>query len=173
MQESKVANFGVTLCHEITGIDFDYVYLPATGVAGGAVVCWRRDLWRASAPVVRRFSITVELTPLNGPGLPWWFTNVYGPSARADKPGFLSEIRDVRAASGGPWLLCGDFNLIYKASDKNNGILDRANCGDSSGSSTTYSLKNCTSLAACSPGPTGVTSRRWSALTGLSPLLSG
>ena len=75
---------------------------------------------------MRRFSITLELTPLNGPGLPWWLTNVYGPSARADKPGFLSEIRDVRAASGGPWLLCGDFNLIYKASDKNNGRLDRA-----------------------------------------------
>ena len=54
----------------------------------------------ATAPVVRRYSITVELTPLNGPGLPWWLTNVYGPSARADKPGFLSEIRDVRAASG-------------------------------------------------------------------------
>jgi hypothetical protein len=33
----------------------------------------------------------------------------------------------VRAASGGPWLLCGDFNLIYKANDKNNGRLDHAN----------------------------------------------
>ena len=49
VQESKVANFGETLCHEITGIDFDYVYLPATGVAGGAVVYWRRDPWRDCA----------------------------------------------------------------------------------------------------------------------------
>lgn len=86
----------------------------------------RRDLWRVSAPFVRRFSITIELTPINGPGEPWWLTNVYGPTARSDKPDFLLEIRAVRAASPGPWLLCGDFNLIYKASDKNNGRLDRS-----------------------------------------------
>jgi hypothetical protein len=25
----------------------------------------------------------------------------------------------------GPWLLCGDFNMIYKVSDKSNGLLNR------------------------------------------------
>ncbi|XP_066323685.1 uncharacterized protein [Miscanthus floridulus] len=109
--------------NEIAGNDFDYFCLPAVGVAGGAVVSWRRDLWCATSPCARRFSVTTKLTPLNGHGEPWWLTNVYGPTARADKADFLQELRDVRASCPGPWLLCGDFNLIYKASDKNNGRL--------------------------------------------------
>ena len=39
LQESKVENFSVSMNHEITGIDFNYyISLPASGVAGGAVV---------------------------------------------------------------------------------------------------------------------------------------
>lgn len=40
------------------------------------------------------------------------------------KPQFLAELRAVSAASSQPLLLCGDFNMIYKAQDKNN---DRLN----------------------------------------------
>lgn len=54
-------------------------------------------------------------------GEPWWLTNVYGPTARANKAAFLLELRTIHANCLGPWLICGDFNLIYKASDKNNG----------------------------------------------------
>lgn len=64
-------------------------------------------------------------TPLNDPGAPWWLTNVHGPTAREYKAAYLLELRDIRAACSGPWLLCGDFNLIYMASDKNNGRLRR------------------------------------------------
>lgn len=38
---------------------------------------------------------------------------------------FLLELHDIRANCPSPWLLCGDFNLIYMASDKNNGRLHR------------------------------------------------
>lgn len=65
------------------------------------------------------------LTPLDGQGVPWWLTNVYSPATRPDKAAFLQELRDIRAASPGPWLICGDFNLIYQAADKNNGRLHR------------------------------------------------
>lgn len=91
-------------------------------MAGGIVTSWRRDLWHATSST-RRFSITTKLTLLNGPGEPWWLTNVYGPTTQADKAKFLLELRDVRVACPGPWLLCGDFNLIYMARDKNNGWL--------------------------------------------------
>lgn len=63
--------------------------------------------------------------PLNGSRIQWWLTNVYGPTARADKEDFLAELCDVRTRCPGPWLLCGDFNLIYMARDKNNGRLHR------------------------------------------------
>jgi len=35
------------------------------------------------------------------------------------KPAFLDEIREVRAQASGPFLICGDFNQIYRAADKN------------------------------------------------------
>lgn len=38
---------------------------------------------------------------------------------------FLQELRDVRVACPGAWLLCGDFNMIYRAEDKNNRRLNR------------------------------------------------
>lgn len=68
LQESKVADLSVSLNTELTGTDFDYISLPAIGVAGGAFVAWRRDLWNVTSPCVRRFSITVSLAPLDGPG---------------------------------------------------------------------------------------------------------
>jgi exonuclease III len=56
---------------------------------------------------------------------PWWISVVYGPQGDHEKLIFLDELQDIRAAHVGPWLLCGDFNLIYKASDKNNAKLNR------------------------------------------------
>jgi len=35
----------------------------------------------------------------------------------ADKIIFLQELKDVKAACVGPWVVAGDFNLIYKTSD--------------------------------------------------------
>lgn len=42
-----------------------------------------------------------------------------------DKVAFLQELRDVRVTCPGAWLLCGDFNMIYRAEDKNNRRLNR------------------------------------------------
>jgi exonuclease III len=123
LQESKAESLSVSMNIDITGIDFDYAHLPAAGVAGGAVVAWHHDLWGASPPTIRCFSITLRLTPLNGLGKPWWLTNVYGPMNHAENGDFLHELRDTRSVIHGPWLLCGDFNMIYQACDKNNGRL--------------------------------------------------
>lgn len=38
---------------------------------------------------------------------------------------FLQELRDIRAICFGPWLIVGDINLIYRASDNNNSNLYR------------------------------------------------
>jgi hypothetical protein len=37
--------------------------------------------------------------------------------------------RDIRVACVEPWVLAGDFNLIYKTSDKNNSNINRAMMG--------------------------------------------
>jgi len=62
-------------------------------------------------------------------GNEWWFTGVYGPNLDADKLHFLQELRDIRAGCPGPWLIGGDFNLIYRSADKNNPNVDRAMMG--------------------------------------------
>lgn len=49
---------------------------------------------------------------------------VYGPVLDELKGAFRDELRTVRDASSGPLLICGDFNQIYRATDKNN---DRLN----------------------------------------------
>lgn len=51
------------------------------------------------------------------------------PQDDCDKILFLQELRDVRALCHGPWLVAGDFNLIYQAEDKNNANLNRAMMG--------------------------------------------
>jgi hypothetical protein len=50
---------------------------------------------------------------------------VYGPSRDEDQPLFLAELHDLWLVRGGPQLICGDFNMIYRAQDKNN---DMVNC---------------------------------------------
>lgn len=62
-------------------------------------------------------------------GRNWWFTDVYGPKSDEDKLLILQELWDVRALCVGPWLVGGDFNLIYQAEDKNNDNLNRAMMG--------------------------------------------
>lgn len=124
IQEMKVHDLSNAMNTECTGFDYDYAFLPAVGAAGGASTSWRRDLWEVSSFARRRFSVTVSLS---SPTLQasWWLTNVYGPVLRPHKPAFLHELRDIRAACAGAWLLCGDFNLICNAADKNNGRLHR------------------------------------------------
>ena len=54
---------------------------------------------------------------------------MYGPQEDEEKVLFLQELRNIRGLCNGPWLLAGDFNLIYQAADKNNANLDRAMMG--------------------------------------------
>ena len=45
------------------------------------------------------------------------------------KVAFLEELREIRADYPGPWMLCGDFNLILRSKDKNTGNLNRRMMG--------------------------------------------
>jgi hypothetical protein len=59
----------------------------------------------------------------------WWFSGIYGPHQEADKAAFLNELREVRSLCRGPWMLAGDFNMIYSVEDKNNDNVNRAMMG--------------------------------------------
>jgi hypothetical protein len=58
-------------------------------------------------------------------GPAWWLTSVYGPCTDEGKPPFLLELRRLATFHAGLWLLCGNFNMVYRAKDKSNGRVNR------------------------------------------------
>jgi hypothetical protein len=76
----------------------------------------------------RVYSISLRLHELGFPNA-WFLMSVYGPTEAGNKDAFLQEIRDIQASVGGPWLINGDFNMIYRAEDKNNSRLNRRQMG--------------------------------------------
>jgi hypothetical protein len=114
---------------ETLGADFDaYFCLPASDTRGGVIVAWMSRVVQLDSAHIGDNSITAKVAPFGGAPW-WWLTCVYGPQAEADKIAFLDELRDIRGSHQGPWALCGDFNMIYRAEDKNNGNLNRRMMG--------------------------------------------
>jgi endonuclease/exonuclease/phosphatase family metal-dependent hydrolase len=42
------------------------------------------------------------------------------------KYGFFQELREVKTVCGDPWIVAGDFNMIYSSDDKNNSNINRS-----------------------------------------------
>jgi hypothetical protein len=111
------------------GADFDnnFAYLPSNGTSGGVLISWRSSLGVVVASRVDSFSATIQFSSYNGEV--WWLTVVYGPWGSKNKIAFLQELRSIRSQCVGPWLVGGDFNLIYKDEDKNNTNLNQTMMG--------------------------------------------
>lgn len=80
-------------------------------------------------PLFTANALTAKVSHPSGTRTPWWLSVVYGPQQDADKIAFLQELRDIRADCAAPWMICGDFNLIYRDEGKNNGHLSRRMIG--------------------------------------------
>jgi len=104
-----------------------FVYLPAQETRGGILVAWRNEVFTTECHCVLRHSVSVKFRT-DGENV-WWFSGIYGPHLDAEKPAFLEELREVRSHCSGPWMLAGDFNMIYSAEDKNNDNVNRALMG--------------------------------------------
>jgi hypothetical protein len=88
------------------------------------LVAWHKDRWSGSHFHLSSQAITVKLVGRSS-SPPWWLTMVYGLQGDQKKLAFLNDLRGLRCGHIGPWLLCGNFNLIYKAEGKNNNRLNR------------------------------------------------
>jgi hypothetical protein len=69
-----------------------------------------------------------KVSHING-GPYWWITSVYGPTVDIEKPNFLTELCEIKESRPGLWLVCEDFNMIYRVEDKSNERLDRRRMG--------------------------------------------
>jgi hypothetical protein len=73
---------------------------------------------------IRQFSVTATIKQRMD-NEEWTVTAVYGPQTDADKLFFLQELRQLRQSATTRWIVLGDFNLIYRSSDKNNCRVNR------------------------------------------------
>lgn len=128
LQETKLSHISDRDVLSFLGRDFtNFVFLPAQQTRGGILIAWREGIFTVTQHRVHRHSVSVLFSNNEDP--PWWFTGVYGPQRDADKQSFLDELREVRSDCPGPWMLAGDFNLIYCSEDKNNENINRAMMG--------------------------------------------
>jgi len=130
LQETKMQLIDdATIC-ESMGQKFraHYVYLPALGTRGGAILAVNDDYYKILQSEVRNHSVTAKLQATTGVG-DWWITVVYGPQDDHEKIQFLQELRDVKQSVSDNWLVIGDFNLILQAQDKSNYNLNRRMMG--------------------------------------------
>jgi hypothetical protein len=129
LQETKLNVVNDDLILDLLGPDFDYVALHVVSSCGGILVAWRKDLWLVSSPSLGLNHVSVKIALTSAPSISWWLTSVYGPQSDAEKIAFLNNLRSLRPSLSGPWMLCGDFNLIYQTTGKNNGRLSRRMMG--------------------------------------------
>jgi exonuclease III len=126
LQETKLSVVCNGIANEILGSVFDYVFLPSVGASGGILLGWRRGRLSLTDVSFGQRMLSAKVTTDSQSGCAWWLTVVYGPpQIESEKMAFLAELLQFRSLAVGPWLICGDFNMIYTAQDKNNDRLDR------------------------------------------------
>ena len=128
LQETKKEAISRRMVMSMLGSEFDnFIFLPAQGTRGGILLAWKGTVCNVINSRIDSFSVSLLIA--HGGDTPWWFTGVYGPQSDNLKLAFIQELRTIRASCSGPWAVGGDFNLIYRAEDKNNSNLDRAMMG--------------------------------------------
>jgi exonuclease III len=128
LQETKMAAVPVRTLLSILGSEFSCsMELPAIGASGGILVAWKQSLGATDARQIGHHNVTVQFCPEGGQA--WWLTCVYGPQGNEEKIQFMQELREVRTACQGPWMIARDFNLIYSMEDKNNSNYNHAMMG--------------------------------------------
>jgi exonuclease III len=125
LQETKLCFVNATTIAGLLGQKYvdHFAVLPADGTRGGIILACSHDRYSFSQVVIRQFSVTVRLTN-NLHNETWSLSTVYGPQRESDKIMSMQEIKDIRQTVDDRWILMGDFNLIYCASDKSTGLVN-------------------------------------------------
>ena len=130
LQETKLQVIDINIVKQCCGPQFsDFCYAPADGTRGGILVAWIPAEFQCTIKLLSPWSIAVHgLLSQSNTNLN--LLAVYGPQSDADKALFLQELQARIAADLPPataTIITGDFNMIVKASDKNNLNLNRRN----------------------------------------------
>lgn len=88
-----------------------WVFLKAVSSVGSVIIGWNEDVFLCLSSSVGSFSISVVLEDVRS-FICFLVTSAYRSSDDHVKVGFWRELRDIRVAYPGPWVLCGDFNVV-------------------------------------------------------------
>jgi endonuclease/exonuclease/phosphatase family metal-dependent hydrolase len=117
------------------------------------MVAWKPSCWSVMRSVSKRFLLSLKIRHAAG-GSTWLLSTVYGPVVGAEKSDFLAELREIKEEHQDPWLLTGDFNMIYCTADKYNDRLNRRLMGQFHRFLNDVALKSFTSVDGCILGAT-------------------
>ena len=125
LQETKLDSWTASTVHDLGATVMEgCVVLSETSTRGRAAILWNKLVVDLITHTVGCFSVTAKVTVLHS-NASSWLTTVYGPADDARKDAFLAELSQVAPPSGEPWIITGDFNIIYEARDKSNLNLNR------------------------------------------------
>jgi hypothetical protein len=96
-----------------------FAFKPAQGTQGGILILLDANYIELQNIQVASFSISASVKLILC-GSIFRLPTVYGPLRREHNQAFLNHLRSLSPNDNSKWLIVGDFNLIYKAKDKNN-----------------------------------------------------
>lgn len=95
------------------------VYADANGSSGGILSAWNDANFNCICSSATPNTLSVHLQSTSS-DLSMFITNIYAPSTPEHRLPFLAEIQSITPPANTPWMLCGDFNMIRYAHEKNN-----------------------------------------------------
>jgi hypothetical protein len=124
LQETKLAVIDRFIVNQCLRPSFDgFKYLQAEETRGGILLAWNSAVLTVANVPYGSYAITGEVYSTDNQV--WWITVIYGPQSAVDNIFFLTELAERRSLCTGAWMIIGDFNMILRASEKNNDRLDR------------------------------------------------
>lgn len=124
-QETKLDVIDRYVIMQCLGPSFDsFAYLPSEETRGGILLAWDSTI----LDIDQFQSDTDFITGMvhTKTGASWWLSAVYAPQGDGLKTAFLEELSVRRELCPGPWMILGDFNMILRASEKNNTNINRS-----------------------------------------------
>ena len=74
--------------------------------------------------MIGEFCLSAKVT-IRASNKSFWLIAIYGPTTTNQKEAFYTELLALKPQPGKGWLVCGDFNQIYRVRDKNKSSFDR------------------------------------------------
>jgi len=120
LQETKLENISHVKLRSFLPRRLDKYYcILATGASGGILTAWSSPSLYSTHVLATPNTLSVHLAS-TATNLSMLITNVYAPSSPELRPAFLDELKSLSPPHNTPWIICGDFNMIRYAREKNN-----------------------------------------------------